>query len=91
MRLSRPRLALRAALLSTGGAFMAWKAVAAHRGARAEGGPGALLLERLALVWALVAALAIGAAIVALLALRPRPRRHTLHLRDRPRDEGQEP
>lgn len=97
MRLSRPRVLLRAVLLATGGAFMAWKAIDARRGAAGATGPEALLLERFALVWALVAALALATAAVALLSLRRRPRRHTLHLgaavppRAAERDDGDGP
>jgi membrane protein implicated in regulation of membrane protease activity len=91
VRLSRPRVLLRAALLATGGAFMSWKALLAHRGARQAASADAALLERFALVWALVAALALATAAVALLALRRRPRRHTLHLGDRRPGAGPPP
>jgi hypothetical protein len=84
VRLSRPRVLLRAALLAVGGAFMLWRAWEARAaGAAAEGGE-AVLLSRVALVEALVGALALVAAGVALLALRRRPRTHTLHLGDLP-------
>ncbi len=90
MRLSRPRVLLRAALLAVGGAFMLWKAAGTHRAAAQAGGADGVLLSRLALVWALVGVLALAAAAMALLALRERPRRHTLHLGDvkRHRDGG---
>lgn len=58
--------------------FRAWQA----RAAAAEGGPAAALLRNVALVEALVGVLALVAAGVALLALRPRGRRHTLKLKD---------
>ena len=79
MRLSRPRVLLRAVLLAVGGAFMLWRAWEARAaGAAAEGGEAALL-SRVALVEALVGALALVAAGVALLALRggPAPTRST--------------
>jgi membrane protein implicated in regulation of membrane protease activity len=80
VRLSRPRVLLRAALLVTGGAYMLWRAWAMNAGAAGQERPEAVLQERLALVWALMGALAIATAIAALLSLRPRRRRHTLHL-----------
>jgi hypothetical protein len=73
---------VRAALLAFGGAFMLWKAFAASQTAGGETGGDALLLRRVALVEALVGVLALGAAVIALLALRPRRRRQTLRLRD---------
>ncbi len=82
MRLSRPRVLIRAALLWVGGAFMLVKAVAAHRAARLAEPAGAVLLGRIALVELLVGLLALVAAGVALLALRRRGRRHTLRLKD---------
>jgi hypothetical protein len=63
---------------------MLWRALEAWREARGAG-PGAadaLLLSRVALVEALVALLALGAAALALGALRPRRRGHTLRLGD---------
>lgn len=92
MRLSRPRVLIRAALLWIGGAFMLAKAWSAHRGAALSEPADAVLLSRLALVEALMGALALAAGIVALLSLRRRPRAHTLHLEDvappRPRPSG---
>jgi hypothetical protein len=82
VRLSRSRLLLRAALLAIGGVFMLWKALDASRAAGAAGGGEALLLRRIALVEGLVGVLALAAAAMALIALRRRPRRHSLHLRD---------
>jgi len=90
VRLSRSRLLLRAALLATGGAFMLWKAIDAWRGAGAASGGDALLLRRISLVEGLVGALALAAAAMAILALRRRPRRHTLHLRDEASDLSEE-
>ncbi|HET6413752.1 MAG TPA: hypothetical protein VFG53_16965 [Anaeromyxobacter sp.] len=83
MRLSRPRVLLRALLLVAGGAFLLWKAWGSHAAARASGGgPDAVLLARTALVEGLMGVLGLVAAAVAFLALRPRRRRHTLHLGD---------
>jgi len=83
VRLSRPRVLLRALLLFAGGAFLLWKAWGSQAAARASGGgPEALLLARTALVEGLMGVLGLVAAAVALLALRPRRRRHTLHLGD---------
>lgn len=81
VRLSRPRVLLRAALLLVGGAFMLVKAWQAWAGARVPGGDP-VLLGRIALVEALVGVLALVAAGVALLSLRRRRRTHTLHLDD---------
>jgi hypothetical protein len=75
-------LLIRAALLGVGGAFMLWKAYAASRAAGGELGGDALLLRRVALVEALVGVLALGAAVIALLALRPRRHRRLLRLHD---------
>ncbi len=83
MRLSRPRVLLRAVLLLLGGGFMLWRAWEAHRAAgAADGMPSAVLLSRVALVEALLGALALVAAGVALNALRVRKRAHTLRLSD---------
>ncbi|BDG06008.1 hypothetical protein [Anaeromyxobacter oryzae] len=81
MRLSRPRVLVRAALLLVGGVFMLVKALEARRAA-ADAGSGALLLQRVALVEALVGILALGASAMAVLALRGRKRTHSLRLRD---------
>ncbi|WP_242345257.1 hypothetical protein [Anaeromyxobacter terrae] len=80
--MSRSRLLLRAILLATGGAFMLWKAYDSARGARALQGGEALLLQRIALIEALVGVLALGAAFVAAAALRSRRRKRTLTLGD---------
>jgi hypothetical protein len=81
VRLSRPRVVLRAFLLTVGGGFMLWKAWENAQGAGAAG--DALLLRRVALVEALVGVLALGAAVIAFLSLRQRPRRRSLSLRHR--------
>ena len=73
---------VRAALLAVGGAFMLWKARAASQAARGELGGDALLLRRVALVEGLVGVLALCAAVIAVMTLRVRRRRRTLHLRD---------
>lgn len=83
VRLSRPRVLLRAALLVVAGAFMLWKAWGTHLAARAAAeSSGAPLLSRMALVEALLGILGLAAAGVALLALRTRKRTHTLRLSD---------
>ncbi len=82
VRLSRPRVLIRAGLLLVGGAFMLVKAWGAYRGAGAAEPADAVLLHRIALVEALVGALALAAAAMALLALRRRRRTRTLHLDD---------
>jgi len=85
MRLSRPRIVLRALLLLLGGAVMLWRAQGARSDARAalaSGAENAQLLSRVALVELLVGLLALGAAVLALLALRRRRPRHTLRLSD---------
>ncbi len=88
MRLSRPRVLLRAVLLIVASAFMLWKAWGAHLAAReAAGGSGAVLLSRIALVEALLGILGLIAAGVALLALRTRKRTHTLRLGDLDRSD----
>jgi hypothetical protein len=69
---------------------MLWKAWDAHRAAAGESAGDALLLRRIALVEGLVGALALAAAVVALLALRKRPRRRTLDLGVRRGGEGTE-
>lgn len=86
MRLSRNRVLLRAVLLVVGGAFMLWKAVDALLAAPHVGGSGGVLLRRVAAVEALIGVLALGAALIALLSLRTKRRKHTLVLRDVPRD-----
>ncbi len=82
VRLSRPRVLLRAALLWVGGVFMLAKALAAHRAVRFADPADAVLLGRIALVEALMGVLALAAGAVALLSLRRRARAHTLHLED---------
>ncbi|WP_041454072.1 hypothetical protein [Anaeromyxobacter sp. K] len=81
MRLSRSRVLLRAALLLVGGAFMLVRAWQAWDGARTPGGDP-VLLQRIALVEALVGVLALVAAGIALLSVRRRRRTHTLRLDD---------
>ena len=80
MRLSRPRVLLRAALLAVGGGFMLWRASGSWRSASALAGGEAVLATRLAVVFALVGLLALLAAGVALSSLRPRRRGRSLHL-----------
>jgi hypothetical protein len=84
-------VALRAVLLLVGGCFMLWRAWEANRAALAESAADAVLLRRMALVEGLVGVLALGAAVVAALALRPRRRRRTLDLGDPGRRGGDDP
>ena len=82
MRLSKPRLILRAALLVFLAGFMAWRArdtglAAAEPGLDAA---SARLLSRVALVEWVLAGLALLTAGVAALALRARPARQRPHL-----------
>ena len=84
MRLSRPRLVLRAALLAIAAAFMAWRgwhtqADAARPGLDAE---AARTLSAIALLEWVLAALAVAVAGVALLALRRPAARPGLGLRE---------
>ena len=83
MRLSRPRVLLRAVLLLALGGLLAWRAMETRR---AAAGPilepgAATLLSRLAVAELVLAGLALATAGVALASLRRRPRRHSLHLR----------
>jgi len=80
VRLSRPRLILRAALLALGGGYTAWHALELRRDAQGLDPAEGLLRERFALLWALVALVAFATAAVALLSLRRRPPRRTLRL-----------
>jgi hypothetical protein len=88
VRLSRPRLALRAALLAVGGAFMLWRAAQAWRGAKALEGGAAALQSWLAPVEALVGGLALLTALVAAAGLRSRRRAPTLRLDREPPDRS---
>jgi hypothetical protein len=80
--MTRPRLLLRAILLATGGAFMLWKAFDASREGHSLADGDALLLQRIAIIEALVGVLALGAAAFAAAALRPRRRKRTLDLHE---------
>ncbi|MCM2334479.1 MAG: hypothetical protein NDI82_11110 [Anaeromyxobacteraceae bacterium] len=82
MRLSKPRLLLRAALLLVLAAFMAWRALETGRTAAQPGlePGGAQMLSRIALVEWVLAGLALLTAGGVLFALRRRPRAHSLHL-----------
>jgi hypothetical protein len=83
VRLSRPRVLLRAVLLVVASGFLLWKAWDASQSASAAAGtPSAVLLSWVALVEALLGALGLVAAGVALNALRTRKRTHTLRLDD---------
>lgn len=59
---------------------MAWRAVETRRVALTQAGADRVLGERLALVMALVAVLAVGTAAVVAWQLRRRERRHSLRL-----------
>jgi hypothetical protein len=81
VRLSKPRLLLRAALLLFLAGFMAWRAVETGRTAAGPGlePGGAAVLSRIVLIEWFLAGLAVVTAVAALLALRekaPRPPRH---------------
>lgn len=82
MRLSKPRLVLRAALLTFLAGFMAWRALETGRTAAGPGlePGGAQMLSRIAVIEWILAGLALLTAGAALFALRPRPRAHSLHL-----------
>jgi len=80
VRLSRPRLLLRSALLALGGGYMVWHALDLRREAQGLDPAESLLRQRFALLWALVALVAFATAAVALLSLRRRPTRQTLRL-----------
>ncbi len=83
MRLSRPRVLLRAVLLVVAAAFMLWKAWGAHQAALAAAGTSeAVSFSRLAVFEGLMGLLGLVAAGMALLALRVRKRTHTLRLGD---------
>jgi membrane protein implicated in regulation of membrane protease activity len=74
VRLSKGRVLLRVALLAGAGAFMLWRAAERFHAGAALGAQG-LMLRRLALFEALLAAVAFALAAFVLLALRRRPRR----------------
>jgi len=80
VRISRGRLLLRVALLLVGGGFMAWRALETRSAALRQSGADRVLGERLSLVMALVAVLAILTAGVVAWQMRRRERRHSLHL-----------
>jgi hypothetical protein len=82
VRLSRPRVLLRLVLLLVGAGFMAWRGWETEASSREAGlaAGQALLLHRVALVEWLLAALALGTAVAAGLALRRRPARRRLGL-----------
>jgi hypothetical protein len=82
VRLSRPRVALRVALLAVGGAYMIWRGAEARSALGPLGGGEALLGSRLALVWILMGALALLTAAGGALSLRRRPPKRTLRLGD---------
>jgi membrane protein implicated in regulation of membrane protease activity len=87
VRLSKGRVLLRVALLAGAGAFMAWRAVERFRAGAALGADG-LMLRRLALFEALLAALAFALAAFVLLAMRRRGTRRPLGLGRPPQPPG---
>lgn len=96
MRLSKPRLLLRAALLLVLAGFMAWRAVETDRNAAAPGvePEGARLLSRVATLEWILCGLAVLTAGAALFALRKQARTHSLHLGEPPpggADAGEPP
>ena len=91
VRLSRGRVLLRAALLWAGGGWALWWAWRSHGRARDLPGAERALHDRLALVYALVGGLAVLTGVVAVMATRPRARRHTLHLGGPPGRDGEAP
>ena len=80
MRLSRPRVLLRAALLAVGAGYMWWRSALSWRASRELPGGQGVLQGRISLVFALVGLLALLTAGAALAALRPRKRQPTLRL-----------
>jgi hypothetical protein len=91
VRLSRPRVLLRTALLVLGGSFMLWRAAQAwHASGELEPGPAALQ-SRVALVEALVGCLALVTALAAAGSLRRRRRESTLRLRREPSSAPETP
>ncbi|MGC3996092.1 MAG: hypothetical protein QM767_00540 [Anaeromyxobacter sp.] len=82
MRLSRPRVLFRVALLTGLGGVLLWRAWGTRAAALDAGGDAALL--RMAVVEAALGGVAILAAAMGLLALRKKARKHTLHLDDVP-------
>lgn len=91
MRLSRPRVLLRAALLAIGAGFMWWRSALAWRASRQLPGDPGVMQGRLALVFALMGLLALLTAGIALTALRTRKRVPTLRLRGPPGGAGAPP
>ena len=82
MRLSRPRVLLRAALLLVLAGFMAWRATETGRSAAEPGldRGAAVTLSRIALVEWILAGLAVLTAGAAALALRQKARKRLLDL-----------
>lgn len=93
MRLSKPRILLRATLLVVLAGFMAWRAVETGRTAGQPGlePTGATMLSRIALIEWILAGLALLTAGAALLSLRQRPRTRLLDLGGTPRPGAGEP
>jgi threonine/homoserine/homoserine lactone efflux protein len=80
VRLSRPRVLLRVALLLAGGLYMLWRAMQVWRASGELEAGAAQLQSRLALLAALIGALALLTALAAALSLRKRNRGGSLRL-----------
>jgi hypothetical protein len=93
VRLSKPRILLRASLLLVMAGFMAWRALETGRTAAGPGlePVGATALSRIALVEWFLAGLALVTAGAALLALREKAPRPSRHLGGAPRTGGGAP
>lgn len=85
VRLSRPRVLLRVALLLVGGGYLLARAAELYRGRGAADPAAATLAGRLALVWGLMGVLALLTAASAAWSLRAGRKRKTLRLDDVPR------
>jgi len=90
VRLSRPRVLLRLALLVVGGAFMWWQAYRAWGASGALDGGAAAFQRNVAVVAALVGTLALLTAAGAALSLKKRRREGSLKL-GTPREAPREP
>jgi len=82
---------LRAVLLLVGGAYMAVKSLEMGRAGLGAPDGDRRLAFALCAVAALMSVLALVAGTMAVLAMRPRPRQHTLHLEGLPPDGGSPP
>jgi threonine/homoserine/homoserine lactone efflux protein len=90
VRISRPRVLLRVALLVAGGFYMLWRAMQAWRASGELEAGAATLQSRLAVLAALIGTLALLTALGAALSLRRRKRGGSLRLGP-PRADPREP